>query len=212
MVEHWMGVDDCGMPRKMIGCTDELFRRLGRVAVIGAIIELRVSDIVVQWSRDQRDKGRLMDHLTKRFDALRKARTKSGLDVPPKLVEAVALAAAVMEERNTAIHALRPNDEYAWSNRPDGTKDAPALDAMQSLIERMSDVADALRPFLMTPTSFPEGEFKACACGCGEMTPAKFRPGHRAKVIDQRINRFFGGDVMAFAAWLDNERSIATDG
>ena len=63
MVTSWMGVDDCGMPRNMSACTDELFRRLGRVAVIGAIIELRLSDIMFQWGRDPHDNGRLVDHL-----------------------------------------------------------------------------------------------------------------------------------------------------
>jgi len=203
MVTSWMGIDECGMTRSMSSCTDELYRRLGRVVVIGAIIELRVSDIVVQWGRDPNDNGRLMDHLAKRFDSLSKARTTAGLEVPSRLVDAVSAARAVMDERNAAIHALRPKDEYAWSNRPGGIEDAPALADLPNLIVRMSDVADALGPFLSTPISFPEGEFSPCACGCGEMTPVKFRPGHRAAVIDRRIDLLFNGDVMAFAAWVD---------
>ena len=59
--------DDFGVPSNMLGCTDDTFRAVGRVAAIAAIIELRMSDIVVQWGRDPNDKGRLMDHLVKRF-------------------------------------------------------------------------------------------------------------------------------------------------
>ena len=58
----------------------------------------------------------------------------------------------------------------------------------------------------------PDGEFKPCACGCDAMTPAKFRPGHRAQVMDQRINHFFEGDVMAFVKWVDEQHSAVTDG
>ena len=121
--DRW-GMDDCRMPLNMSGCTVELFRRSGRVAMIGAIIELRVSDIVRLWGRDPSDRVRLMDHLAQRFASLSKARAEAGLEVPERLVEAVEASQAVMLERNRWRHSGRGvdgdvRDRKADSVRPD---------------------------------------------------------------------------------------------
>ena len=195
--------DDFGVPGHMLGCTDDTFRAVGRVAAIAAIIELRMSDIVVQWGRDPNDKGRLMEHLVGRFKQLKTERIKAGLDVPTEWSWPVDAADGAMRDRNSAVHALRPGDEVAWLNRPEGVVDASGLSAMREMIPRLCEAAYALGAFLSTPIEFPEGEFSDCACGCGEATPGTWRPGHQMNAIQARIRRDFGGDTVAFLARID---------
>lgn len=208
-----------GMARSLSECTDEMFRALGRVVTVGALIELRMFYVVDQWgSRDSDDQGKSMSALVQRFEEIRRSFGKENIALQHGLVEIVAEARKVMEERNAAIHAIRTNDDQAWSSQPmdDGEAEPrmPVLADMPSLIERMSDVALKLNSFVSSPVIRPEHDRQPCACGCGELTPSKWRPGHRAAAINERINRLVDGDVMTFLASVDEHaaaEAVAAD-
>ncbi|PJN36596.1 hypothetical protein CG747_32160 [Streptomyces sp. CB02959] len=44
-----------------------------------------------------------------------------------------------------------------------------------------------------------------CACGCGESTTHDFVPDHELRAIQARVREHFGGSVLSFITWLDNE-------
>ena len=146
-------VDAYGVPGRVLGLTDEFYGALGRIAALGALVELRMSDIVVQWGRETSDTGVFMQHLTGRIEEITKARRKAGQDVPPGLAPAVKTARSAMDERNQLLHSLWPSEDSGWRNRRDGTEPTEyvGLPALGEVIGRLVEAVDRLGPFLSSP-------------------------------------------------------------
>ncbi len=114
----------------MLSLSDEFYGALGRVAALGALIELRLSDVVVLWGKNPDDTGQFVQHLMARFKTIKTSRTKASQEAPDGLVRAVHVAKAVMHERNELLHSLWPGEEIGWRNRrggsgPDEVRRAP---------------------------------------------------------------------------------------
>jgi hypothetical protein len=146
-------VDAYGVPGRVLGLTDEFYGALGRIAALGALVELPMSDIVVQWGRETCDTGAFMQHLTGRIEEITKARRKAGQDVPPGLAPAVKDARSAMDERNQLLHSLWPSEDAGWRNRRDGTEPTEyvGLPALREVIGRLVEAVDGLVPFLYSP-------------------------------------------------------------
>jgi hypothetical protein len=74
--------DAYSVPSNVLRLSDEFYGGLGRIAALGAIVELRMSDIVVLWGREDADTGQQMRLLVDRFREIKKARLDAGQDVP----------------------------------------------------------------------------------------------------------------------------------
>ena len=58
MTDHLHGSDDpFGIPARVLSLSDDFYGALGRVAALGALVELRFSDVVVQWGGRSRRSG-----------------------------------------------------------------------------------------------------------------------------------------------------------
>lgn len=149
----YFDVDAYGVPGRTLSLTDEFYGALGRIAALGALIELRMSDIVVQWGRETSDTGAFMQHLTDRIDEIIKMRRKARQEVPPGLAPAVKAARSAMDERNQLLHSLWPTEESGWRNRPNGTvpTEFVGLPALQKVIVRLVEAIDGLGHFLYSP-------------------------------------------------------------
>jgi hypothetical protein len=149
----YFSVDAFGVPGRVLGLSDEFYGALGRVAALGALVELRMSDVVVLWGRDQSDTGKLMKQLTDRFKAIRNERLKAGKHVPDGLAKAVAAAVAVMLERNELLRSLWPGEEKGWRNRSTGSVPTKyiGLSDVTAVIARLVDAVDGFRPYLSSP-------------------------------------------------------------
>ena len=108
--------DAFGVPSNVLRLSDQFYGGLGRVAALGAIVELRMSDIVVLWGGETSDAGKPIHYLMGRFREITKARRDADQDVPEGLNRVVAEARAVMKERNELIHSL-------WPGNSDGETD-----------------------------------------------------------------------------------------
>ncbi|HWL41784.1 MAG TPA: hypothetical protein VNQ73_02485 [Ilumatobacter sp.] len=149
----YFDVDAYGVPGRMLGLTDEFYGALGRIAALGALVELRMSHIVVQWGGETSDTGALMQQLTGRTGEIIKARHKAGQDVPSGLAPAVKAARSAMDERNQLLHSLWPREDAGWRNRPNGTKPTEyvGLPALRDVIGRLVEAVDGLGHFLYSP-------------------------------------------------------------
>lgn len=134
--------------------SDEFYGGLGRVAALGAIVELQISNIVVFWGREDADTGKSMSHLMRRFKKIKKARLDAGLDVPKGLVEAVNKAHAAMDQRNELIHSLWPSEEYGWRNRPGErvSTDHLGVPALKAVIELLLGAIEGLGRYMYSPS------------------------------------------------------------
>lgn len=47
-----------------------------------------------------------------------------------------------------------------------------------------------------------------CACGCGEDADRDFLPGHDLRAIMARVRENFGGNVLTFLGWLDDNKPV----
>lgn len=115
--EGYFDVDRYGVPGRMLNLSDAFYGAPGRVAALGALVELRMSDIVVLWGRETSDTGVFMQHLTDRFREIKKSRLDVVQDIPEGLIQAVADAKSVMKERNELLHGLWPGEDIGWRNR-----------------------------------------------------------------------------------------------
>ena len=149
----YFDVDAYGVPGRTLNLTDEFYGALGRIAALGALIELRMSDIVLQWGRETSDTGAFMQHLTDRIDEIIKARRKAKHDVPPGLAPAVKVARSAMDERNQLLHSLWPREDAGWRNRPNGTETTGyvGLPALQKVIVHLAEAVEGLGHFLYSP-------------------------------------------------------------
>ena len=109
------------MPRRILNLSDDFYGGLGRVAALGALVELRLSNVIVLWGHDANDEGKPIHHLSKRFESIRKARIEAGYEFPVGLIDAVATATDAMAERNELLHSMWPGEASGWRNRPGGT-------------------------------------------------------------------------------------------
>jgi hypothetical protein len=149
----YFDVDSYGVPGRTLNLTDDFYGALGRIAALGALIELRMSDIVVQWGRETSDAGAFMQQLTDRIDEIIKARRKAKQVVPPGLTPAVKTARSAMDERNQLLHSLWPNEDAGWRNRPNGTEPTEyvGLAALRDVIGRLVEAVDGLGHYLYSP-------------------------------------------------------------
>jgi len=149
----YLEMDPYGVPGRVLNLSDEFFGALGRVAALGALIELRMSDIVVLWGGEQNDTGEFMQHLSDRTKEITQARMKAELEVPDGLAPAVKAARSAMNERNTLLHSLWPGEDMGWRNRPRGPEptDCVGVEALKAVIDRLVVAVDGLGPFLRSP-------------------------------------------------------------
>lgn len=146
--------DAYGVPGNVLRLSDEFYGGLGRIAALGAIVELRMSDIVVLWGREDADTGQQMRFLVDRFREIKKARFDAGQDVPEGLVRAVAAARAAMDERNELIHSLWPGEDIGWRNRRGGSVPTVHLGvpALRDVIGNLLRASEGLGRYLYSPT------------------------------------------------------------
>lgn len=142
----YLDPDAHGVPGRVLNLTDDFYGALGRIAALGALVELRMSDIVVLWGREPSDTGAFMQQLTDRIDEIIKARRKAEQHVPPGLAPAVKVARSAMDERNQLLHSLWPREDAGWRNRPNGTEPTEhvGLPALQKVIVRLVEAVDGL--------------------------------------------------------------------
>lgn len=152
-VTAYFDLDAHGVPGRVLNLTDDFYGALGRIAALGALIELRMSDIVTLWGREPSDTGAFMQQLTDRIDEIIKARCKAGQEVPERLAPAVKTARLAMDERNQLLHSLWPREDAGWRNRPNGTEPTKyvGLPALQKVIVRLVQAVDGLGHFLYSP-------------------------------------------------------------
>lgn len=145
--------DTFGVPGRVLSLSDEFFGALGRVAALGAVVELRVSDIVVLWGKNSEDAGQNMGRLARRFKEIAKSRVEAGQDVPAQLTTAIKSASAVMKERNELLHSLWPREDSGWRNRREGTLPTHFVGIADVLevIDRLVKAIDALGWYLRSP-------------------------------------------------------------
>jgi hypothetical protein len=149
-----VGIDAYGLPVGVLGVSDEFYGGLGRIAALGAVVELRMSDIVVMWGGDDVTTGQQMGRLVSRFKAIKKARLAAGQDVPEGLFRAVAEANDAMKARNELIHSLWPGEEIGWRNRPGGSVPTVHLGvpALREVIAHLLRASEGLGRYLYSPT------------------------------------------------------------
>lgn len=126
---------------------------LGRVAALGALVELRLSNIVRSWGGQPEDEGQLMDHLYKRFKEIKAERQAAGLSTPDGLSEAVTAARRVMRKRNALLHSMWPSETTGWRNRPSGPvpTEAAGIDSVREVIDELVATVEALGQYLYSP-------------------------------------------------------------
>ena len=146
-------VDAFGVPGRTLSLSDEFYGALGRVAALGALVELRLSDVVTLWGKNPKDTGQFMQHLTDRFKEIKTSRIKAGQVVPDGLVRAVSAAKAVMKERNELLHSLWPGENIGWRNRPGGSVPTKyvGLPSVRKVVGRLVKAVDGLGPYLYSP-------------------------------------------------------------
>lgn len=146
--------DAYGVPNNVLRLSDEFYGGLGRIAALGAIVELRMSDIVVLWGREDADTGQQMRFLVDRFREIKKARIDAGQDVPELLVRAVDDAHVAMKQRNELIHSLWPGEDIGWRNRPGGSVPTVHLGvpALRDVIGHLLRASEGLGRYLYSPT------------------------------------------------------------
>lgn len=149
----YFSTDEFGVPGRVLSLSNDFYGALGRVAALGALVELRMSDIVVIWGFDQSDTGRPMSLLTDRFHGIRKERLKAGKHVPDGLVKAVDAAAGVMRERNQLLHSLWPGEGKGWRNRSTGSVPTEyiGIPDVTAVIGRLVDAVDGFGAYLSSP-------------------------------------------------------------
>lgn len=146
-------IDAFGVPGRVLSLSDEFFGALGRVAALGAIVELRVSDIVVLWGKNAQDAGQNMAQLTRRFREIAKTRAEARHEVPDGLITAINTARAAMKERNELLHSLWPREDLGWRNRREGTLPTQyiGIDDVREVISRLVIAVDSLGRYLRSP-------------------------------------------------------------
>lgn len=149
--------DRFGVPGNVLTLPDDFYGALGRIAAVGALVELNVSHIVVMWGNDQADAGRLMSHLSKRFKTIKRARIAAKLEMPGALVRAIAAAESAMHKRNEVLHSLWPHEDLGWRNRPEGTEltEPVGIDALCAVIAELVAALDGLREHVRSPIEGP---------------------------------------------------------
>ena len=150
------GPDDAfGVPGRVLRVSDVFYGALGRVAALGAVVELRMSDVVVLWGRETSDAGGFMQHLADRFKEIKKVRISAGQDVPDGLIRAVANAKVAMNERNELLHSLWPGEAIGWRNRRSGAISTTyvGLSAVCEVIGRLVSASDELGQYLYSPST-----------------------------------------------------------
>lgn len=145
--------DRFGVPHRVLRLHDDFFGALGRVAALAAIVELRLSDLVVTWGNQQKDTGAPVKRLAGRFDEIVRERRAAGLTVRDEMVDAVVYAVAVLEERNELLHSLWPAEDLGWRNKRLGplTTTHKGLADVQQVIGRLCAASDKLYDFLSSP-------------------------------------------------------------
>ena len=145
--------DDFGVPRRMLNLSDDFYGGLGRVAALGALVELRLSNVIVLWGDDANDEGKPIHHLSKRFESIRKARIDAGCEFPVGLIDAMAAATGAMAERNELLHSMWPGEASGWRNRPGGTVTTryAGVAAVREVIGRLVAAVEGLGPYLRSP-------------------------------------------------------------
>jgi hypothetical protein len=140
--------DSFGVPARVLNLSDEFYGALGRVAALGAIVELRLSDIVVLWSGDQGLAGKNVSQVADSFKKLGERR-----EIPEGLRMAFDGARAAMSERNELLHSLWPREDAGWRNRREGVIATTYVDVdgVIEVIGRLVDASDALGHYLHSP-------------------------------------------------------------
>jgi hypothetical protein len=105
-------LDGYGVPANCLRLSDQFYGALGRVAALGALVESRMSDVIVGWTSSTDLAGRRMSDLVARFQQIRNERQ----DVPLQLIDLVADADAAMKERNILIHSVWPSEDAGWKH------------------------------------------------------------------------------------------------
>lgn len=146
-------VDAFGVPGRVLSLSDEFYGALGRVAALGALVELRLSDVVVLWGKDPHDTGRFVQQLASRFEEIKKSRAEAGQAVPDGLVRAVHAARVAMKERNELLHSLWQGEELGWRNSRGGSVSTTyiGLPAVREVIGRLVGAVDGLGAYLYSP-------------------------------------------------------------
>jgi len=146
--------DDFGVPNNMLRVSDNFYCGLGRIAALGAVVELRMSDVVVLWGGDSTDGGKPMRRLVDRFFEITQVRSAAGLDTPDGLRHAVSHARAAMDKRNEVIHSLWPGEYLGWRNRPRGAVPTVhvGIAALRTVIEHLVEVTNELGHYLYSPS------------------------------------------------------------
>lgn len=145
--------DHYGLPGRILNLTDEFYGGLGRVAALASIVELRLSNVVVLWGKDQADEGQMVQLLLDRFKVIKRERIKAGLEMPEGLPKALSAAKVALRERNELLHSLWPSDELGWRNRPGGVIETrhKGVAALRRTIGKLVEASDALGPYLRSP-------------------------------------------------------------
>jgi hypothetical protein len=149
----YLDADSYGVPGRTLNLSDEFYGALGRIAALSAIIELRLSNVVVLWGKDQSDEGMQAGQLCERFKVIKRERTKAGLEMPDGLSKAVSAGSAAIRERNEVLHSLWPADDLGWRNRPGETAATKfkGVAALKGIIGRMVKAVDGFEPYLRSP-------------------------------------------------------------
>jgi hypothetical protein len=101
-----------GIPDNVFGVVPEAFYgALGRVAALGALVEMRLGQVVMELERvpETEVAGLQMSQLKDRIETLRKQRAQTARPLPAQLVALVEEAGQAMVRRNELVHSL-------WSN------------------------------------------------------------------------------------------------
>lgn len=158
----WFEEDAFGVPGRMLNLSDDFYAALGRVAAIGALVDLKMSDLIRAWTKSDEISGQALRYQLEQFEQLRKERS----DVPDRLIDAVAEIDAAMKQRHTLIHGIWPGETIGWLNvarkvrkrkvvRPAGSmpNEVVGVEDVKAVIRRLVAAVDGVVPFISSPVN-----------------------------------------------------------
>jgi hypothetical protein len=156
----WFEEDAFGVPGRMLNLSNDFYGALGRVAAMGALAELKMSDLIRAWTKSDEISGQPLRYQLDRFKLLRMERD----DVPPRLVQAVSDIEAVMMQRHELIHGIWPGEAIGWRNvakkiskgkvvRPAGAvpNEIVGVEDIKAVVRRVVAAIDGVVPFISSP-------------------------------------------------------------
>lgn len=166
MGRGWFEEDEFGVPGRMLNLSDEFYGALGRVAAMGALVDLKMSDLIRALTKNHDIAGQPLRYQLPRFDEYVKERRNDPQreDVSDRLIAAVAEIDAAMKQRHDVIHGIWPGERIEWLNvarkirkrkvvRAAGSKTntLAGVDDIKIVIRRLVAAVDAVTPFIRSP-------------------------------------------------------------